>query len=172
MNLKKTVTLLMVLLLIVGSSASVFAATEDDIIQALRDAKVPETYIIQAENYLKENDVASEDASAIIAKIEDSKAILDAAGVTNVTELSDADKQELLDNVRSAGEVLDLTFTISASNGSYDVVVTDAEGAVVTEFKSNQVNQTGANPIMFVGGFALISAAAAFLMINRKKVAA
>lgn len=172
MNLKKTVTLLMVLLLIVGSSASVFAATEDDIIQALRDAKVPETYIIQAENYLKENDVTSEDASAIIAKIEDSKAILDAAGVTNVTELSDADKQELLDNVRSAGEVLDLTFTISASNGSYDVVVTDAEGAVVTEFKSNQVNQTGANPIMFVGGFVLIAAAAAFLMINRKKVAA
>ena len=61
---KKLTTLFLTLALVIGTSVTAFAAPNDDIIAALKSAKVPATYIIQAENYLKTTTITEAQANS------------------------------------------------------------------------------------------------------------
>lgn len=166
--MKKILSILALAVLFFGTSTSVSAASENDILTALNDAGVPAVYVTQAENYLKANDVSEADADQIIEHIKNAAAI--AAGVTDPSKLSRAQLQAILAEVTAAAAVLGLTLTIE------DGVVTfyDAAGKIVAQFSlsGNEVKQTGSSYIYLVSGLGLLVAAAgSAVLLKRKNVA-
>ncbi|NTW70815.1 MAG: hypothetical protein HGA49_01050 [Eubacteriaceae bacterium] len=171
-SLRKLTTALLALLLTFGIATPAFAASESDIISALKDAKMPQTYIIQTENYLNANEVTSAQADTIIAEIKKADAIMAAAGTTDVTKLTESDKTKVLEYIKNAAGAIGLTVTVEArANGYFEFTFKDASGNIVSVFTSNQVKQTGANNLLFAAGIALMITAAASSLVLRKKVA-
>lgn len=166
---KKLTTLFLTLALAIGTSVVAFAAPNDDVIAALKNANVPATYIIQAENYLKTTTITEAEAASVVSEITNATDVLDAAGTKNLTALSDADKNEILGYITAAGNAIDLTITVTQqSNGQYAIVAKDAAGNTVVNFASNEVKQTGMNTTIIFVGALMIMLAAGSLMVLRK----
>jgi ABC-type transport system substrate-binding protein len=168
--LKKRLALILALALIIslGTVATSFAASNDDLIQALKDAKIPETYIIQAENYLKTRELTEDEANAVIANIEKAVEIMEEAGTKDITKLSAESKKEIIELVSDSGEAIGITVTIDKlSDGTYSVVGTDSTGNEVVNFTSNEVKQTGIDYTILFAGFILIIASSFFFIKKR-----
>lgn len=176
MKLSKSLTsLVLSASLVIGSSVTAFAGTpNEDVIQALKDAKVPATYLIQAENYLKTTTLTADQAAAVKTEITSASAVAKAAGVTDLTKLSVADKNKVLADVEQAGTAIGLTVDLTKqSNGQYAVVAKDASGAVVLNFTSSEVKQTGLdNTIIYVGVLMIILAAGSVFVVRRNSLKA
>ena len=166
---KKLSTLLLARSLTVGTSITAFATPNDDAIAALKNAKVPATYVIQAENYLKTTTLTADQSAAVIAQITEANAIVNASGVTDLTKLSEADKNAVLENIVQAGKAIDLTVNVTKqSNGQYLVVAKDAAGNTVLNLSSNEVKQTGMdNTIIYVGMLMIILSAGSVFVLRR-----
>lgn len=170
---KKLASMVVAASIVLGTSVTAFAAPNDDVISALKNAKVPATYLIQAENYLKNNTLTADQASAVTSKINDAASVLKTAGVTDITKLSAAQKQQVIADATSAGSAIGLTVTTAKqSNGTYAVVAKDASGNTVANFTSNDVKQTGSNDIALALGAVLLVAAAGSTAFAVKKVRA
>lgn len=167
---KKFTTLFLTLALVVGTSITAFATPNDDTINALKNAKVPTTYIIQAENYLKTNTLTAEQSVAIIARITAAVKVLETSGITDLTKLSSADRDRILQNVIDAGNAIDLTVNATKqSNGQFSIVAVNDAGESVLTLSSNEVKQTGLdNTIIYVGGLMIILAAGSALILRKK----
>jgi uncharacterized protein VirK/YbjX len=171
MNLsKKFTTLFLTLALVVGTSITAFATPNDDTITALKNAKVPATYIIQAENYLKTNTLTADQSVAIVAQITEAGNVLKASGITDLTKLNDADRDKILQNVVAAGNSIGLAMNATKqSNGQFSIVAVNAGGESVLNLTSNQVKQTGLdNTIIYVGGLMILLAAGSALILRKK----
>ncbi len=166
---KKLSTLLLALSLTVGTSITAFATPNEDAIAALKNAKVPATYVIQAENYLKTTTLTADQSAAVIEQITEANAIVNASGVTDLTKLSETDKNALLAKIVEAGKAIDLTVNVTKeSNGQYLVVAKDASGNTVFNFSSNEVKQTGMDStIIYVGMLMIILSAGSVFVLRR-----
>lgn len=166
---KKLAGLVLTASLVFGTSVTAFAAPNDDVIQALKDAKVPQTYLIQAENYLKTTTVTAAQATSVKSEITKAADVVKAAGTTDLTKLSDAQKAQVLAAVSEAGKDLGLTVNVTkASNGAYVIAAKDATGKEVVNFTGNQVKQTGVdNTILALGAFMLVAAAGSVFVVKR-----
>jgi len=166
---KKLSTLILTVALVVGTSVTVFAAPNDDVISALTNANLPATYIIQAENYLKTNTLTAAQSSAVVAKISDATAIMNAAGVKDISTLSATDKASVLADVTSAGNAIGLTINVvKQANGQFAITATDANGNIVVNFSSNEVKQTGLDNTLLYAGILMIILAAGSVFVLRK----
>ena len=158
---KKISSLLLAAALTLGTSATVFAAPNDEVINALKNSKVPATYLIQAENYLKTTTITADQAQAVKAQIDKADAILENANVSDLSKLTDAQKDQIMAAITAAGQAVDLSISVSKqSNGTFAVTAKDSSGNVVGTLGSNQVKQTGANQMILVFGTGLLAAAA------------
>jgi hypothetical protein len=172
---RKLTSLVLSAALVVGTSVTAFAATpNEDVLKALKDAKVPATYLIQAENYLKTNTVTAEEAAAVKTQVSTVEQVVKAAGVTDVTKLSDADKTKVLTAVKEAGKAVDLVVNVQKqSNGQLEVVAKDETGKVVASFTSNEVKQTGFDStVIYAGALMIILAAGSVFVLRRNGVKA
>lgn len=163
--MKKILSVLALALFFFGTSTSVSAASESDIIAALNDTGVPAVYVTQADNYLKANDVSEAEADQIIEHIKNAAAI--ANGVTDISQLTQEQRNAIIAEVTSAASVLGLTLTVE------DGVVTfyDAAGNIVAQFSlsGNEVKQTGSSYIYLVSGLGLLVAAAGSAVLLKRK---
>lgn len=150
---------------------SVSAAANDDVINALKAANVPQTYIIQAENYLKNNTITDAQASAVESQITTAKNIMSAANVTDVSKLSAADKQSVINAITSAGQAIDLNISVAKqSDGTYAISAKDKNGVEVLSFTSNEVKQTGVdNTLIAIGSVLVLLSAGSVLVIKKAK---
>lgn len=98
--MKNILYVLALALAFLGTSTSVSAASESDIIATLNDAGVPTVYVTQAENYLRANDVTDAEADQIISHINNAAAI--ANGVTDLSQLSQEQLQAILAEATAA----------------------------------------------------------------------
>lgn len=170
---KKMASLFLTAAIVVGTSVATLAATpNDDVISALKDAKVPATYLIQAENYLKTTTITADQAAAVRAEINSASEVVKAAGNTDLSKLSTADKNKVLADVTAAGKAIDLTVSVTKqSNGQYAVVAKDKTGNTVINFTSNEVKQTGIdNTIIYVGALMIILAAGSVFVVRRNSL--
>jgi ABC-type transport system substrate-binding protein len=164
-------TLMLTAVILFSMAATAFAASNDDVITALKDAKIPETYIIQAENYLKTRELTSDEVGAVITQINKAAAVMDEAGTKDVTKLSSENKQEILAIVADAGEAVGVTVSIKkSSNGTYTVIGTDASGKEVANFTAKEVKQTGIDYTVLLLGAALILAAIGSTVVVKRQV--
>lgn len=166
--LKNSVILLLTFILAFSMVATALAAPNDDMIQALKDAKIPSTYIIQAENYLKTRELTQAEADAAIIQIKKAADIMEKAGTKDLTKLS-ADKQQILAIVVDAGAANGITISIKkGSNGTYTISGADSTGKEVINFSSKEVKQTGSNDILLLlGAVFMITAAGSIFAIKR-----
>ncbi|HEY8804442.1 MAG TPA: hypothetical protein VIM42_04905, partial [Clostridium sp.] len=166
---KKLTTLILTLSLAIGTSLTVFAAPNDDVITALQNAKVPATYVIKAQNYLATTTLTSAQSTAVVAEIANVKSIMTAAGVTVVTHLSAAQKSQVLADIKAAGSDIGLTISYTKlANGQYSIVARNQAGTIVMSFTTNQVKQTGIdNSIIYLGALMVILAAGSVFVLRR-----
>lgn len=157
--------------LLASSASVVFAAPNDDVIKALKDAKLPKTYIVQAENYLKNNEVAPEAAASVKENIEKAEDIMKAAGTKDASKLSEADVQKVMTAVKEAGKAMDLEINVKKNdNGSVAIVAKDSKGELVADFSTAEVKQTGVNNTLLVFGAGLFMMSVAGFVVARKKI--
>jgi hypothetical protein len=171
---KRLASLFFTAALVVGTSFTVLAAPNDDVIKALKDAKVPATYLIQAENYLKTRELTTEEVSAVKAQISSVDKIVKDSGVKDLSKLSNADKRKIIEAVKESGKAIDLAISVQKqSNGSIEVVAKDEAGKVVASFTSNEVKQTGFDStVTYAGALMIILAAGSVFVLRRNSVKA
>ena len=122
-----TVTLLIVML-VAFLAGTVNAATESELLEYLsKDFTVGGKTIsisaadkVKIERYLNENEVTAEQADSIIAKVDEAVAVLEKAGETDLTKLSQADKDKLVNIANSAASVLGLSISYDASTNRFN----------------------------------------------------
>ncbi|MCM1990516.1 LPXTG cell wall anchor domain-containing protein [Oceanirhabdus seepicola] len=174
MNLRKKITTVAVLLfLFIGNSVIAFAEPSEDVIKALKDAHLPESYIIQAENYLKNNELTESQATSIKTQITKADDIMKAANIKDASDLNEEDTQRVLEAIKDAGKVIDLDINVAKeSNGNLSVVAKDSTGSVIANFSTAEVKQTGINnTVLVVGGLLFLMSVGSFFVI-RKRVTA
>ncbi len=169
-GLKITTVLLLTVILVCGTLVTAFASPNTDVINELKEVgKVPATYIIQAENYLKTRELTQVEADAVIAQIMVAADIMKNAGVTDLSKLSSADTQKILAVVTEAGAVLDIAISVKKSaDGTYTIIGMDSTGQEVVNFSSKVVKQTGSNDLLLLFGIILLAAAGGSTLLVKK----
>lgn len=161
--------------IIAASSVTAFAATEADVIKALKDANVPETYIIKAENYLKTVDLTEAQATSVNAEVKKAADIMKKENVTDVSKLSSASKDAVLNSVKAAATAANLNVNIvKNAAGVNEISLTNASGQEVLRLAANEatMKKTGSNAtLVFAIGGMLVIAAAGSVFVARKSLA-
>ncbi len=193
--LKIISTGLFVALVAVSVSSSVFAAginaAEQSILDELKtsvtmcgvEKTLPVSYINQAENYFNTIEITDEQATQIIAGIEDAKSYLESTGSKDFKSLTIEQVDTFVSKCQSAVSVINLTLSFEKSTGS--VSVTDSNGNSVFSGKTSSFTggSAGDNPIKPTGAFfnipgiitvagvgvLLVSAAGVYLVKKSKK---
>lgn len=173
----------------VGASAAGINAAEQKILDELHTTvslngvakSIPASYINQAENYFNTVDITDEQATQVVAGIEDSKAYIESTGVAHMKDLSSDQIDTLVGKVNAALSPVSLTLQYTKSTGAVSIV--DASGNVVFSTTAAAVSGGSSNPIKTTGadfsvpgvvavagvGVLLVSAAGVYLFKTSKK---
>lgn len=166
-------TLVLSLVMVVGAASAALAAPNDDVISALKANHVPNDYIIQAENYMKNHTLTQSQADTVIAQIEKANDIMEAAGTKNYEELSSSDKNAIIKAINTAADAIGLEISVQEqANERYHYVVKDSSGKIVADFTSSSVKQTGLNNSFVFGGMLLLVLSAGSFIVLRKRALA
>lgn len=171
MKLKKTVHIFLLSAIIAfGACFDVFAAPNDDIISALNSNGVPQQYVIQAENYLKNHTLTASQASAVIGEINKAGAIMNAAGTKDLSKLKSSDLQSIFQCAKNAAAAAKLNIEADKdSSGKIKIVVMNTNGTVAADFSPSGVKQTGLDTsFLYKGGILIAASALLSLFLKRK----
>lgn len=180
--MKKISAILIALVLVAATAVTAFAAginsSEQAVLDelktsvAMKDGEmvIPTEFVNQAENYFNTIDMTEAQSKDIIAVIKDGKNFLKNSGASNISDLSFAQKQELLGYGERAVAILDMT--MSYDKTTKKLTIFDSNGKVA--FSATPIlTKTGAiaeNPIKTTGsdvnyfGFIALGAAAVVLV--------
>lgn len=180
--MKKLSAILIALVLVAATAVTAFAAginsSEQAVLDelktsvAMKDGEmvIPTEYVNQAENYFNTIEMTEAQSKDIIATIEDGKKFLANSGASNISDLTFAQKQELLDYGKKVVGVLDMT--MSYDKTTKKLTIFDPNGEVAFS-ATPYLTKTGAiaeNPIKTTGsdinyfGFIALGAAAVVLV--------
>ncbi len=165
------IAILLVPMSIAASAAGDINTYEKIVLDALKagvevdsaTVTVPAEYITQAENFLKTIDMTETQSKEIIAKIDDTKALIKASDIHSSGELDKLPvdtKQKILDNGKAAAAVVDAVLTYDGE----DVKVTFGGDTVFEDTPIVKVTGAEADftlPVVAVAGSVLLLAAAA-----------
>lgn len=169
-----TATLLVVLMLTIATSA--MAATESELLAyvsksftiAGETVQISSSDKVKVERYLNENEVTAEQADKVIAKVDEAVALMNKAGVSDVTKLSKADKEKLMNIANEAASVLGLTLSYDASTGVVSVYK-DGKNIESTSFESRTtLAQTGSMDYAYVVVPAVAIIAIAMVVVAKR----
>lgn len=122
---------------------------------------------VKVERYVADYKVTDAQAEKVVAQAEKAVAIMDKAGKTNYTELSNSDKAELKSIANEAANILDVTLTF---DGSKVKVYKNGKLLDVIRQENGKLVYTGNNNIVLVvSSIAVI--ALATVAVARKKLA-
>lgn len=157
--------LLTVLVTMMTFTAAVSAASENDIVTALRSAGVAESYITTAASYLAQSDVTltAAQADSVIANIEAAKVI--AGGNLQASTLTDDQQTKIAAEVTDAAGTMGLSTTYSSTDG---LSIIDGSGKTLISVVAGSVKQTGFDYTIVFVGLALIAAAGVSAVVIRK----
>lgn len=137
---KKLLSLLVTATLVVGTSITAFAATNSDVITALKNAGADSNTITAATNYLNSHSVdaatAVNDINNLSAKYPSVKSAAD------YNNLSASDKQAFATDAKAVASDLGLTLT---KNSDGSLTVKDSTGAVVETIGTTGTVTAGPN---------------------------
>lgn len=131
-----------------------------------KDVKLSNADIVRVERYLTEYEVSDAQAKQVIAKMDEVIAVLNKEGVSDLTKLSKAKKDEILNIAKEAAEVVGATLTYDNSTKTLTVYQNGTKIEAIS--LSPYLKQTGSVNVMHVVAGITIGALAA--VIVRKKL--
>ncbi|MCD6321833.1 MAG: hypothetical protein J7L77_02290 [Clostridiales bacterium] len=161
----KTIIIIALIILLMSFSITASAATVNDILQALRDANVPEVYVLQAESYMAGKTVTPAIADAIIVHINNADTI--AAGETKLSVLNSSQKNDIMIEIAAATALLDLTVSYVDETLT---VKDDSENIVGILSLEDAIKQTGYDYNLILYGVALFLLTGVAVIATRKKL--
>ena len=111
---------LIVIMLLMTFATAVFATTSDELGSKLyaKGKKYGMTSAdkVKIERFLSENPVTDAEADAILAKADEAIAIVEESGVTDLSKLTTAQKNQLKEIAKSAAEIVNVTLVFKTSS--------------------------------------------------------
>lgn len=165
--LKITLTFVLIVALLCAVS-STFAATTDELIAfasktftvAGKSMKLSDQNLKVVKDYLAKNTVSEADADKIIAKVNEGVALVNATGVKDVKDLSQAKKDELLKLAQEAATIAGAA-SFSYNKTDKQITITDKAGNQYVASVASEFQRTGADyTAVVVAGVAIIAIAA------------
>lgn len=157
-------------------SVSAFAAgsidaNEQKILDELNAKKVPAEYVTQAKNYFEKDDVTvtADQATAIIANIDDAAQIAKSAGIKTKADLDKASAatiDSIVAKASAAAKVINLTVSYDAKKGV--ATIKDTKGNVVATTNVG-TKKTGADSTSTIAVVSFLGLAVAVLAVVTKK---
>lgn len=171
------VVTLLVVMLMVALVGTVNAATESELLNYLskeftvagEKVSISEADKVKIERYLNDNEVTAEQADSIIAKVDEVIAIMDEAGETDLTKLSQEDKNKIISIANSAAEELGLTLSYDASSKTLSVY---KDGKLIESssiVSNDELVQTGSANYVYVAILAVAVIAIAAVVVKRAR---
>lgn len=123
---------------------------------------------VKIERYLADNPVTESEANQIMNKAREATKIMDEAGVTDITKLSQADKNKLVSIANEAASIIGLT--LSFKSGGIIEVYKDGKLIETATLNNGKLAYTGNdNTVLVVSSVAVLALATVFVV--RKKFA-
>ena len=123
---------------------------------------------VKIERYLADNPVTDDEANQIVAKAEEAVAIMEEAGVTDITKLSTAQKNQLKTIANEAASIVGITISIKAG-----VVEFYKDGKLIetATLNNGKLAYTGnsTNVVLVVSSIAIVALATG--IVAKKKLA-
>ncbi len=160
-------------MLVVGTSANVYAATNEDTIAILKSTGVDAVYVAKANNYLRSANLSATQLDQVNVQLNIVADLLKAANVTDVTKLSEADKVKAMTAVTEAAKAAGLTVTFGRESSTSNAFASfkDATGAEVFRITSGEkrLKVTGSEvPVTLYAGI-LLALAGGVLLARKPK---
>lgn len=175
--MKKTFIISLVFVMVLMFATTTFAATSSlaEAIYSKGSAYgVTASHKKQMEEYFTNNPVTAEQESYILAKADECIAIMDKAGVKDVTKLSESDLNAVKTKVQEAASKIGLTVTYSGTsffvskNGKTVGEYLVKSGATTATTSSKKFVYTGSNSTLGIASTAIILVALAGVVKLRK----
>jgi hypothetical protein len=182
---KKIFSIIIALMLVIFSVVPAFAAGINSYEQSVlsqmntpanmngHSVYVPASYINQAEAHFNTIDMTAQQASKINSIISQGRSFLEGTGKSSVSELTGAEKKQLLQYASAAAGVLNLT-AVGGSDTSR-VKVIGKDGKVILDESGNVIKTTGGQEgypvfgVMAVIAGALVAVSFAGILVKAKK---
>ena len=156
--MKKLLTIALLVVLVFAVVTNVNAATKGELSAYLtkthtvagESVSISDADKVKIERYLSENEVTEEQADKVIAKVDEAIAVMNAAGESDVTKLSKADKDKLVKIANEAASVLGLTISYDASTKTVSIYKDGKLLESVSLTSNTKLVQTGSSNIAYI----------------------
>lgn len=136
-KLCKIVSIAALIMIVISVTMTAHAYTNDNVIAYITKAHTVNGRTVQLSanqrqnltQYLQNNPVTDSEADEIIAKLDEAKAKIDNSGATNLSQLNQSIKAEVVTLVKSAGAIAGLDVQIDTANEI--VTIKDLNGNVI-----------------------------------------
>ncbi|HPJ21404.1 MAG TPA: hypothetical protein PLP30_05510 [Clostridia bacterium] len=161
--MRKSLAIVVSVIILVAWATTASAATVNDILQALGDAGVPEVYVLQAESYMADKTISPATADAVIVHINNAAAIAD--GETKISALSGEQKSDIAVEFAAACALLNLR----AEFGDHNLTVYDDSDRIVFIVTAEEaIKHTGYDyNIAIYGALILLLAVISIFVVKR-----
>ena len=170
--MKKLLTIsILAVMLVLMTITGVNATTNDNLADTLYNIGskygMTKSDKVKIERYLADNPVTESDANAIVAKANEAAKIMDEAGVTDFSKLSEDKKAEIKSIANQAASIVGVTLTYKS--GSVEIY---KDGKLIETVTNNngKLAYTGNNNIVLVVSSIAVIALAS-VAVARKKLA-
>lgn len=169
--MKKIVSFLILFVMLIAMSTVVTATSSDGLADELYELGkaygMSESDKIRIERYLADNKVTDEQASQIFSKAKEAAEVMDNAGKTNYSKLSESQKNEIKAIVVDAAKILDLT--LEFSNKQLKIYQDGKLIDVITYDSNGKLAYTGNNLNIILAISTVAMIALALVIVARKK---
>jgi len=97
---KILLSVFMTVALAANITVSAFAATEPDVIDELKDANVPDVYLVQLENYLNTHQLTDEQSAAVEAELDYILDLMEKEQIEDISQLSLESRGKILKSLK------------------------------------------------------------------------
>lgn len=134
------------------------AATKDELIAAVsktytvagKKVSLSNSDLVKVKRYVSENEISSENADAIIAKIDEAVNLMDKEGTSDPTKLSKSKKEELLNIAKEAASLAGASLTYDANNKSISIYKDGKLYDSVSLTSNYKFTQSGSNHMIYI----------------------
>ena len=169
--MKKSIVLTIVALVAILMSTSVFAASSiaEEIYNKGKDYGVTKEHKVRMEKYFANNEITEEQKTAVLAKADEVIAIMDKAGVKDVTKLSTTDLNKVKSIVQEAAKIIGLTVKFESKGNSFTVMKGDKVVDVYIGDSGKKLIYTGSNTLTIAIASLGFMVVAGIVAINIRK---
>lgn len=180
--MKKVFKIVLAFLLVLIICTTVAKATSTDDLVAYasktftiagKQVKLSNSDILKVKRYFSENPVSESDANKIMSKADQIISIMNSAGVSDLTKLSKAKKDEIIKIAQEAAAITGATLTYDSKNKTIEMYKNGKKIESISIQNNNKFVQTGNDNTLYVvlGSIGVIAIIAVATKIYRKKKA-